>query len=97
MWRFLVNLMISRYVCFLPVVRPGKETAVCHHIVFQQAILKQLMSEVLWSSHWYWIYVVATLLLFEQVESSWQCPFWKAFAAAAGMPKQQAAVVILHH
>jgi hypothetical protein len=42
---------------FLPVVRPGKETAVCHHMVFQQAILKQLMSEVLWSSHWYWIYV----------------------------------------
>lgn len=60
---------LHRYDSFVPSMlpglekaRPGKETAVCHHMVFQKAILKQLMSEV---------------------ESSWQCPFWKAFAAAA--------------
>ena len=50
-WRFPCDLADFSVRFFLPVVRPGKETAVCHHMVFQQAILKQLMSEVLWSSH----------------------------------------------
>eukprot|EP00913_Durusdinium_trenchii_P026728 g25075.t1 len=65
---------LHRYDHFVPAMlpgvqkpRPGKETAVCHHMVFQtlgirKDILKQLIAEV---------------------EASWERPFWKAFAEAA--------------
>lgn len=90
-WRFLVNLLISRYVFFFRWWGPAKRRQFAITWCFSKPSSSSSCQRCFGhpigiGSTW------ATLLLFEQVESSWQCPFWKAFAAAAGMPKQQAGV-----